>query len=94
MLGGGAPTPTQAMEDTTAAKNLIIAFVFVFIGAAALIIVFAVIAYLTRDQRRAAAAAATDLPVVVVAPPAVRLLGRAPVLALEPAQQQAYQELP
>ncbi len=86
------------MEDTSAAKNLIIAFVFVFIGAAALIIVFAVIAYLTRDQRRAAAAAATtiDPPTVAVEPPvAVRLLGRALALA-QPQQPQLslYQELP
>jgi len=73
----------QAMEDTSASKNIIIAFVFVIIAAAALIIAFAVLAYLTRQRRRAA-----EFITVVAqgtALPAVRLLG-----AVQPAQSHEF----
>jgi hypothetical protein len=83
----------QAMEDTSASKNLIIAFVFVIIAAVALIIAFAVLAYLTRQRRRAAAMHNSPDPefITVVAQatalPAVRLLGAVQPVLL-PQQEQ------
>jgi len=76
----------QAMEDTSASKNLIIAFVFVIIAAAALIIAFAVLSYLTR-QRQRQQQAPEFITVVgqVTALPAVRLLG-----AVQPAQSHEF----
>lgn len=75
------------MEDTSASKNLIIAFVFVIIAAAALIIAFAVLSYLTRQRRQQQRQAPEFITVVAqgTALPAVRLLG-----AVQPAQSHEF----
>jgi flagellar biosynthesis/type III secretory pathway M-ring protein FliF/YscJ len=56
------------MEDTNTVKNLIIVYAFLFIIAAALIIAFIVLAYLTRENRRRAAEAEASTLVSVEQP--------------------------